>query len=256
MEQCRFCTHDSRRGKGEIATHRRHVGSSASTALACSDMICIQCLLSCAVCSLLWFLCGMRTATDGPFMTVVLTGLLAGEVVPDLGPLCVVAACIAATGTLGLGWGRARRSSGPARTAPPAAAQAAAVSARSPVGEGFAEPRLVAGCSEEPPATRDEDRGTVALPQELVLTVLPESLPGARHYAVWEIPGALQMVGVHTGPHPRTWKAIEAMLPGRSYRSGKGVHLQRCQTLPEALEVYRREAPRHGAPPAPQLHLW
>ena len=80
----------------------------------------------------------------------------------------------------------------------------------------------------------------------------PEPLPSDLWaYAVWGGPDTVDIVGVHVGGRA-AWDGILQVIG--AYR--RGHRLRRAPTEVEAIALYEREAPRHGAPLPPRVYRY
>ena len=74
-------------------------------------------------------------------------------------------------------------------------------------------------------------------------------------YAVWQIPGRPDFVGVHCRGG-RAWEAIAQVLPNRRYLYSDGTRLRRYGGEQEAIRGYQLEAARHTVPASPVVFRW
>ena len=97
-----------------------------------------------------------------------------------------------------------------------------------------------------PTATAFEDTQNKSPQEETPLRSAHASSTWTRWYAVWATPGAnSEMRGLHHGH--QAWEFIKANLEGTEYKRGRD-HLRGYDTYQEALEGYRKECLKHGAP--------
>ena len=97
-----------------------------------------------------------------------------------------------------------------------------------------------------PTATASEDTPNKSPQEETSLPSAHASSTWTRWYAVWATPGAkIEMRGLHHGH--QAWEFIKANLEGTEYKRGRD-HLRGYDTYQEALEGYRKECLKHGAP--------
>ena len=73
-------------------------------------------------------------------------------------------------------------------------------------------------------------------------------------YAVWVNPAEASTAGIWIGG-PRAWVDIENSLPGKRYCYKDGTRLKGLNSPTEAVEAYRSEADKHGAPLPPPVHV-
>ena len=96
------------------------------------------------------------------------------------------------------------------------------------------------------PASTGADETQKSPQEEPSLPNTHASRTRTRWYAVWATPGAkCDLRGLHRGHQP--WEFIKANLEGTEYKRGRD-HLRGYDTYQEALEGYRKECLKHGAP--------
>ena len=86
------------------------------------------------------------------------------------------------------------------------------------------------------------------------LSVAPTQSGRRQHYAVWGIPGRPELSGVWSGPHGRTWEALQRLLPNGRY--GQGCRLRGAASLEAAVTLFVEEyRGTRGAEIIVALHL-
>lgn len=123
-------------------------------------------------------------------------------------------------------------------------------------GAGGAAEAVPASCcaaeapEEEPAASRRSD--TKEAPEPLPEPAVEER--SGRCYAIWRVPGAAWIRGIHTGGVGTWWTRIVPALPGQQYRYRDGTRLRGYESFEAAHAGYLLEADRHAAPVPPPVN--
>ena len=153
----------------------------------------------------------------------------------------LAAALAASLASLHLGGAEPEAEPAGAASAGPAAAASSIVHVHVHV-----EPRRRAS---PPPAASSRAR---AEPKAAAAASSPAQGRAGHAYAVWAIPGAPELRGVHADGLEAWQFLLRHLGGGYSYRQGH--RLRRFESESEAVRAYESEAARHGAPvPAPRF---
>ena len=123
----------------------------------------------------------------------------------------------------------------------------AAPAGEGPVQVGEQELRAPAAPGTGPVRVGEQELQAPAAPEEgpvdYCVGIPGEAETNVRWYAVWEVRNHPELAGVHWGCGSKAYHKLKERIG--SYRS---LHFKRCQSLEDAQQLFRKEAPKKNLP--------